>query len=117
MCTKTLNDPLSFDSSEEEYVKPETVIIMLKNIIEKIEKKEFNHIMIQDIHDAVEEFVKSDSDHIDPKNPFDKEIMSYIFKGWWLSQAICRGNTEGVEQKEYSINVCPFCLGVGNSHG
>jgi len=118
MSTKPYEN-LDSSSEEEEYVAPETVIDMLKKIITRIQQREFNEIIVQDIHDCIEEFVKlckhgrEYNDHeectCNPKDPFDKEIMAYFFRGWWLSQALINNPKEN----NNNTNICPFCLGSG----
>ena len=98
---------LSSDDEDEKYILPEELIEKLEKIIENIKKRVYTEIDLQDIADDIEEYISGNN-----VKSLDPEAVSYLFRGWWVTDALKRINNPNLVDGEKlpPLETCPFCL-------
>jgi hypothetical protein len=110
---RDLKDPpssKSCDSSDDEdelHISSEELIIKLQNLIDNVKKEIYTDVTRQDISDSIEEYISGKS-----LTPIDSDAISYLFRGWWITDAIKRAQDPDIEQNSEPplLDNCPFCL-------
>lgn len=84
----------------DESISSENLINHLQNIIENIQNGKYKDYERQDIFNVTEEFLQDERGY----DVIDPTITEYLFRGWWLANAI-RNTFE-----ENNLDVCPCCM-------
>lgn len=97
----------SDDDDDEEYISPEELIEKLEKIIENVKEKVYTDIDRQDIADSMEEYISGNN-----LKTLDPEAVSYLFRGWWVTDALKRISNPNLTNGEKlpPLETCPFCL-------
>lgn len=90
-------------SDEEDYISSEQLISHLEGIISNIKQKKYKSFIQQDIYDSLEDIINGNNSF----NNLDKEALSFLFKGWWLTDALQKLSTGSLNTV---LSSCPFCL-------
>lgn len=99
-------EPFKWDmsSDDEEYISPANLCNYLGKLIENINNNKYTDVTRQDIFDSVEEYMTGESKNVDP------DTLSYLFRGWWVSDSLRRAARENSERKILNPPNCPYCL-------
>ena len=98
----SLENALSDD--EEEYISSEDLINKLQKLIDNLKEGVYTEVTRQDISDSLDEYISDGG----PK-PVDPDTISYLFRGWWITDALKRIQNPGLENPP-PLDNCPFCL-------
>ena len=92
---------------EEEYISSEELVEKLQELIAKVKRKTYTDVTRQDISDSIEEYISGKD-----LKPFDVEAISYLFRGWWVTDALRRVQNPDLKDGQTlpPLENCPFCL-------
>jgi hypothetical protein len=104
--SKSCDSSSDEEDCEEEHISSEDLIIKLQNLIDNVKQNIYTDVTRQDISDSIEEYISGKS-----IKPIDPDTISYLFRGWWITDALKRAQNPGNENSEPALlDNCPFCL-------